>query len=366
MRIPLLDLTRYNTAISEQWLAAVKEITLSGHLLNGPYKKEFESEFASYLGVKHVLGVSSGTDAIRLCLEAVGVGEGDEVVTHSNAFIAVIEAIISTGATPVLVDMANDDYGPDINALKSVVSPRTKAVIAVHLLGLPVELPDLLSFCNEKNISVIEDCSQAHGALYDEKKAGSFGAINAFSLGPVKNLASLGDAGCISTNNTELFEKARIFSVHGQVTKNQHVKYGWNARLDELQAAWLLLGLETLDQRNSRRRDIYSFYMESFSNLPVGLMPLSDRKRCVFHQAVLTTEKREGLKVFLGEKGIGTGVYYPSPLHKQAAWTRSGFPELSHPRSEKFSAENIAIPVFPELSDSEVEYIASSVKEYFK
>lgn len=364
-KVPQLDLTRYIRTVADEWTAAVRDIALSGKILNGPHKQGFEKEFASYLGVPRVLGVASGTDAIALCLRALGVGPGDEVITHANAFIADIEPIIALGATPVLVDMSETDYGPDVEAIRGACTEKTKAIFAVHLLGMPCDIDGILAVGRERNISLIEDASQAQGALYKGKKVGTFGAINAFSLGPVKNLSTIGDAGCIATASEELFEKVKILAVHGQVKKYKHAVYGTNSRLDEVHAAYLRIGLRTLDERNSRRREIYARYRIGLVRLPISFMPDFSDRVPVFHQAVIRTEKRDELQAHLKEREIDTGIYYPDALHEQEAWLAAGFLQGSFPRAEKYARENLALPMFAELADEEIEYVIESVKSFF-
>lgn len=364
-RIPQLDLTRYIRRVADEWTSAVRDIALSGKILNGPHKQGFEKEFASYLGVPRVLGVASGTDAIALSLRALGVGPGDEVVTHADAFIADIEPVIALGATPVLVDMSETDYGPDVEAIRRACTAKTKAILLVHLLGAPCDIDAIQAVASARNIPLIEDASQSQGALYKGKKVGTFGAVNAFSLGPVKNLSTIGDAGAIATASEELFEKVKILAVHGQVKKYQHALYGTNSRLDEVHAAYLRIGLRTLDERNSRRREIYARYRAGLAGMPLSFMPDFSDRVPVFHQAVIRTERRDELQAYLKERGIDTGIYYPDALHEQEAWKNAAYPRGSFPRAEKYARENLALPMFAELADEEIEYVIESVKSFF-
>lgn len=365
-KIPQLDLTRYIRTVADEWASIVRDIALSGKVLNGPHKQGFEEEFARYLGVSRVLGVASGTDAILLSLRALGVGPGDEVLTHANAFIADIEPVIALGATPVLVDMSETDYGPDLGALECAITDRTKAILLVHLLGAPCDIDAIQAVANARNIPFVEDASQAQGALYKGKKVGTFGAINAFSLGPVKNLSTIGDAGSIATASEELFEKVKFLAVHGQVKKYTHVMYGTNSRLDEVHAAYLRIGLRTLDERNARRREIYARYQSGLAGLPISFMPDFPDRVPVFHQAIIRTQKRERLQAHLKDREIDTGIYYPDALHEQEAWKKAGFPNGSFPRAEKYARENLALPMFAELGDDEVGYVIESVISFFR
>jgi len=366
MKVPLLDLTRFNKEIVDEWLEQVRAIILSGRLLNGPYKKDFEEKFIQYLGVKHCLGVASGTDAIFLSLRALDVGHGDEVITHANAFIADTEPIVALGATPILVDKSANDYGPDLDQLKLAINKKTKAILVVHLLGVPSEMGELIKISRDSGVPIIEDASQAQGASINGKKVGSMGKIGAFSLGPIKNLRAIGDAGAISTNDSDLYEKIRQLAHHGQKSKNFHTIYGWNSRLDEIQAAWLLFGLKVLDDRNKRRALIYKRYKKAFKDLPLTPMHEPLDGESVYHQGVFYTSDRDAFKKYLDEKEIETGLHYPFPLHTQEAWSNLSLPTSSFPRAEKHSKEHISIPVFAELTEEEIEYIISTVKSFFK
>ncbi len=365
MQIPLLDIARFSRNVSKEWLAMAEEIVSSGRILKGPYKKKFEEEFARYLGVEHVLGVASGTDALVLSLEALGIGPGDEVITHANAFISDVEAVLALGAKPVLVDKEELGCGPDVSLLELAINARTKAILVVHLCGFPADLDSIREVAIGYGLPIVEDVSQAQGAKYGSHRLGSFGSINAMSLGPVKNLAAVGDAGCIATDDPELYEKVRLLADHGQERKYEHRIYGWNSRLDELQAAWLLLGLKTLDERNAQRRDIYERYREAFSDLPVNCMIEFPHSTCVYHQAIIETAERDQLRTYLEERHVGTGIYYPYALHEQGAWKAAGFPEMDLPRAERYARENLALPVFPELTPEEIKHIIASVRSFF-
>lgn len=353
-------------SVKKDWLSQIEEIISSGKIINGPHKQGFEEEFAKFLGVKHVLGVACGTDAIELSLRALGVGPGDEVITHANAFIAAIEPVVALGARPVLVDISAVDYGPDPEAIKKAITPRTKAIIVVHLLGLPVDFDAINTVARQANIPVLEDASHAQGAVYKGRRTGALGEINAISLGPVKNLSTVGDAGCVATDSDELFEKLRYLPVHGQVKKYKHALYGKNSRLDEVHASYLRLGLKTLDERNQRRREIYAKYKSDLVDLPLSFIPEFPDRTAVFHQAVIHTDQRDQLREYLKEQGVETGMYYPDALHEQEAWSNAGFPGGGNfPRVEKYVKTNLSLPIFAELTDQEVEHVISSVRSFF-
>jgi len=334
-------------------------------LFNGPNLAAFEKEFAIYCGVRHAVGVASGTDAIFLSLQALGVTSGDEVILTAHAPAPVIEPIICLGAIPVLVDKAVGDYGPDLRGLRIAISSRTKAIIAIHMLGLPCDMDAILEVAGAKGIPVVEDASQAQGALYKRRRAAGLGVITPMSLGPVKNLASYGDGGVVLTNDDELAQRVRLFRVHGQAEKYNHKIYGWNSRLDELQAVVLRIKLPTLDRDNARRAIIAERYSQCFQRLPLKTPPEFSDRTSVYHQYVVETPQRDELRKYLENRGIGTGMYYPLPVHEHEAWSVRGMPSYSLPESERYARENLAIPVFAELQDDEVAYIISAVTEFF-
>jgi len=363
--IPLLDLTRKYRSIEaelhRQWNLTFESM----RLLNGRNLAAFEEEFAAYCNVRHAVGVASGTDAIFLSLRALKVGSGDEVILPAHAPAPVIEPILYLGATPVLVDKSHFDYGPDLKALRAAISANTKAVIAVHLLGLPCDMDAIGQIARDSRVPVVEDSSQAQGAIYRGKRAAGLGAITPMSLGPVKNLACYGDGGVVLTNDDELARTVRLLRVHGQSEKYNHTIYGWNSRLDEMQAAVLRIKLPSLDQDNARRREIADAYTRELSRFPLKTPPVFDDRQSVYHQYVIETPYRDELKDFLAARQIGTGIYYPVPLHRHEAWLNRGFPQLSFPEAERYANQNIALPMFAELRDDEVDSVIGNLKEFF-
>jgi dTDP-4-amino-4,6-dideoxygalactose transaminase len=364
-KIPLLDLNRKYRLIEIKLRREWDLILSSMRLLNGPNLAAFEKEFAAYCGVAHAVGVASGTDAVFLSLQALDISRGDEVILPAHAPAPVIEPVISLGAVPVLVDKAVGDYGPDLKGLQAAIGPKTRAVLAVHLLGLPCDMDAILEIAHEKKIQVVEDSSQAQGAVYKKRRAAGLGRITPMSLGPVKNLACYGDGGVVLTNDDELARHVRLLRVHGQSEKYNHNIYGWNSRLDELQAAALRIKLPSLDDDNARRGAVAATYSQAFGGLPLKTPPQFSDRINVYHQYVVETSQRNELRKFLESRGIGTGIYYPLPLHQHDAWIRRGMPSLSLPESERYARENLALPVFAELGDEEVAYIIAAVTEFF-
>jgi dTDP-4-amino-4,6-dideoxygalactose transaminase len=364
-KVPLLDLTRKYRAIERELRRRWKESFRTMRLLNGVHLAGFENEFARYCGVRHAIGVASGTDAIFLSLRALGIGPGDEVILPAHAPAPVIEPIIYVGATPVLVDKAQQDYGPERPSLEAAISPKTKAIIAVHLLGLPCDMDSIRRIAERERVPILEDSSQAQGATYRGRRAAGLGTITAMSLGPVKNLACYGDGGIVLTHDDALAEAVRLLRAHGQGAKYDHRIYGWNSRLDEMQAAVLRVKLPSLDHDNAKRRKIAAAYTRAFVRLPLKTPPVFADRQSVYHQYVIETPQRDDLKRFLAARGIGTGIYYPLPLHRHPAWLARGLPPQTLPEAERYADENLALPMFAELTEVEVEYVIRAVRDYF-
>ena len=364
-RVPLMDLRREYHASREELLVACERVLGRMQLIGGEEVRAFEAEMAAYLGVRHVRGVASGTDALWLAVAAAGVGPGDEVLVQANAFVAAVEALQRAGARPVPVDIRLEDLGPDPDDLAARLSPHTRGLLVVHLYGLPVDLRPLLALARERRLIVIEDCSHAHGATLDGRRVGSFGVASAFSLGVVKNLAAYGDAGIVATDDGELAERVRLLGNHGQAKKNEHAVYGANSRLDELQAAMLRVKLRMLDARNRRRVEIASYYTERLHQLVVT-PPEVPSRTAVYHQYVVRTPRRDALRAYLAERDIETGIHYPVPIHRQPAWLRTFGEGPALPRAERAARQILSLPVHPDLTDEEVERVADAVSSFFR
>ena len=364
MNIPLLDLKREFAEIRDEVYAGWAGVFESMQILKGANLKAFEQEVAQYLGARHVVGVASGTDSLTLGLIAAGIGPGDEVVMQANAFAAAVEAAVIAGATPVPVDIRESDLGPNLDQLADAITDRTKAVLVVHLHGLPVDVQPILDLIEPRGILLIEDASHAHGALYRGRKAGTFGEVGCFSCGPVKSLGCYGDGGFIATNDPAVAEKVRLLQAHGQARKNEHQLYGFNSRLDELQAVVLRAKLKRLDRRNALRVQHADRYNAAFKPLGLGTPPTPPGRTSAYHQYVVRTPQREALAAFLKERGIGTGVHYNYPIHQQPRWTPTWGTSPSLPVSEKVATEMLSLPVFPDLTEAEVNYVIGSVKAF--
>lgn len=366
MKVPLLDLRRATRRIKEEVLKEWDKALDEMKLLGGAHLKAFEEEIAFYIGTRYAFGVASGSDALVLGLLACGVGPGDEVMVHANAFVAAVEAIKLVGARPVLVEAREEDFGPDPEDILRKLTPRTKAIIVVHMYGHPADMEPLLEIRQTKGLRLIEDCSHAHGAEYKGKKVGGFGDVGCFSCGVVKNLGAFGDAGFCTTDDPEVAERLDLLRVHGQKKKNEHLFYGFNSRLDELQAVVLRTKLKFLDQDNERRRHLAHMYTEALKDITeLKTPPEFEDRKSVYHRYVIRTPRRDELMAFLMKAGIETGVQYPTPLHKQQAWINEGYGDVELPVAEKICAEVLSLPLFPELQEEEVQYVVNKVREFF-
>jgi dTDP-4-amino-4,6-dideoxygalactose transaminase len=368
--IPLVDLKAQYATIRDEVRRAIDDVLESMQLTIGPNVKAFDQEFASYIGTKHSIGVGSGTDALQLAIRACGVSGGDEVITVSHTFFATVEAILYANARPILVDVDERSLLMDPAAVAAAITSKTKAIIPVHLYGRTVDLKPLRQIAQDRNIMIIEDAAQAHGALLDDgKKAGSGGRVNCFSFYCSKNLGAYGEAGSITTNDDRLAEELRALREHGQSTRYYHPVVGYNARLDEIQAAVLRIKLRRLDQWNARRRELARMYDERLKNSGVIVPEIpSDIRRHVFYTYTIRVPggRRDDLRTYLGERGIGTQIHYPVPIHMQQSAEFLGYRKGDMPVTEKVASEVLSLPMFAELTDEQLERVADSVRSFMK
>ena len=368
--IPLVDLKAQYATIRDEVRRAIDEVLESMQLTIGPNVKAFDQEFASYIGTKHSIGVGSGTDALQLAIRACGVSGGDEVITVSHTFFATVEAILYANARPILVEIDEKSMLMDPAAVSAAITPRTKAIIPVHLYGRTVDMKPLRQIAQDRNITIIEDAAQAHGALLDDgKKAGSGGRVNCFSFYCSKNLGAYGEAGSITTNEDRLAEELRALREHGQSTRYYHPVVGYNARLDEIQAAILRIKLKRLDQWNARRRELARMYDERLKNTGVIVPEIpSDIRRHVFYTYTIrvTGGRRDDLRKYLGDRGIGTQIHYPVPIHLQQSAEFLGYRKGDMPVTERVASEVLSLPMFAELTDQQLERVAESVRSFMK
>jgi dTDP-4-amino-4,6-dideoxygalactose transaminase len=364
IRVPFLDLGSHHAALRFELDRAIREVIDSGAFAGGPFVEKFEADFASYCESRYAIGVGSGTEALWLSLLARGVGPGDEVITVSNTFMATAEAITYTGARPVFVDVNEATYTMDPAGLEKALSPRTKAIIPVHLFGQPADMNPILEFARSYNLFVIEDAAQAHGSKYEGRTAGTLGDIGCFSFYPSKNLGAFGEAGAIVTDNPELQEKLRVLRDHGQIRKYRHSMVGWNCRMDGIQAAVLSVKLRHLENGNSRRRAHALQYNRALEEIEEIVTPYeAPYSRHVYHVYAIRVEERDQIISFLNERGIQCGVHYPVPIHLQTAYRTLGYKVGSFPVSERIASELISLPMFPELSDTQIAAVTLALRE---
>ena len=363
-KVPFLDLRSHHAPLRAEFDRAICEVIDSGAFAGGPFVEKFEADFSAYNNSLYTVGLGSGTEALWLALLACGIGEGDEVITVPTTFMATAEAITFCGARPVFVDVNDHTYTMEPAGLEGALSARTKAIIPVHLFGQPADMDPILEFAREHNLVLIEDAAQAHGAEYKGRKVGTLGDAGCFSFYPGKNLGAFGEAGAVITDNFELQEKMRVLRDHGQARKYHHSVIGWNCRMDGIQAAVLKVKLQHLDTGNSLRRTHALQYNQAFDGLDGVITPLeASYARHVYHVYAIRVQERDEVIAFLTEKGIQCGVHYPVPVHLQKAYRSLGYGTGDFPISEQTALEFISLPMFPELTEAQVEIVALSLRE---
>jgi dTDP-4-amino-4,6-dideoxygalactose transaminase len=363
MQVPFLDLKAQHDPLRAEILAAIGEVVDTNAFAGGPFVRKFEDEFAAFCRTKHAVGVGNGTDALWLALVGLGVGQGDEVITVPNTFIATAEAISLVGAKPVFVDIDAKTYTLDPSLLEAAITQKTKAIIPVHLYGQMADMDPITSIAKKHGLFVIEDACQAHGAEYKGRRAGSIGHAGCFSFYPGKNLGAWGEAGAVTTNDAALARKMMVFRDHGQETKYNHAMIGWNARMDGIQAAVLSVKLRKLDAGNSARRDHAERYMAALSGIDSLVIEApADYGSHVYHLFVVRVAERDRVLVHLAKEGVACGIHYPNPIHLLKAYEELGLGVGSFPVTEKYASEILSLPMFPELSDTQIETVVQKLK----
>ncbi len=365
MTVPLLDLPAQYREIGDQMEREVIEVLRSGRYIKGPKLEEMERELAAYCEVEKAVSCASGTDAILLSLMAYSVGPGDEVITSPYTFFATGGCISRLGARPVFVDIDPVTYNIDPRLLPAAFSEKTAAIIPVHLYGQCADMDPILLSAREKKIPVIEDAAQAIGARYRGQSAGSMGSIGCFSFFPSKNLGACGDGGFMTTNDPDLAERLTILREHGAKPKYYHKEIGINSRMDALQAAIILVKLPHLDKWHQGRRRNAAFYDQRLAELPLVLPRIADGSESVFNQYVIRTENRDDLRRHLQKRGIGNEIYYPVPLHLQDCYRDLGYGEGSFPEAEKAARQTLALPIYPQLTEEQLEEVAAAIESFF-
>lgn len=365
VKVPYLDLAAQHRPLKAELLEAVGGVIDRGQFILGPEVAAFEAGLAAACGVKHAVGLNSGTDALILALRALGIGPGDEVITSANSFVASASCIALAGATPVLVDV-RDDYNMDPAALERAVTPRTKAVIPVHLTGRPADMDPIAAVAKKHGLFIVEDCAQAIAAEYRGRRVGSFGAVGCFSLHPLKTLNACGDGGAAVTDDPVLRDKIVLMRNLGLQSRENCTVWSSNSRLDTMQAAMLLVKLKHLDSWTDGRRHNAAFYQKALSGIS-GLRAPQDQphEKAVYHTFIVQAERRDELKAFLASRGIDTAIHYPRPIHLQDAAAPLAKPHGSFPVAERQAERILSLPVYPELTREQLEWVAASIHDFY-
>jgi len=365
VKIPFVDLRAQYLSIKNEIDTTIQNVIDETAFIKGKYVKKFEDEYTNAYGVKHVISCGNGTDAIYITLKALGIGPGDEVITVANTWISTAETISQTGAKPVFVDIHPDYYTLNHNLIEQNISPKTKAIIPVHLFGQPCDMSFIKDICESNNLYLIEDCAQSHFAEWEDQKVGTFGIAGTFSFFPGKNLGAYGDAGCIITNNDELAEKVRIFANHGALIKHQHKIEGINSRLDGIQAAILSAKLPHILKWSANRLNIAKVYNNYLTIngkvIPPKILP---NVKHVFHLYVVRVDNRNALQNFLKENGISTGIHYPTPLPFLDAYKYLNHSPKDFPVAYDYKDNILSLPIFPELDENQIQYVVEKIKEF--
>ena len=360
--IKFLDLEKINNRFREEIDSELKEILDSGWYLQGKKNQKFAENFAEFCGVKHCLGVANGLDALNLIIKAYGFSNGDEIIVPANTYIASILAISQNGCTPILIEPDIKTYNINPDLIEEKITERTKAIMVVHLYDQAVQMKKIWELAKKYNLKIIEDSAQAHGSVYDGIKTGALGDASGFSFYPGKNLGCMGDGGCVTTNDDELFEKIKAIANYGSDRKYHHIYKGVNSRLDEIQAAVLNVKLKYLDKDNARRREISKYYRENIKNRIIILPETYDESAHVWHVFAVRTPERDRFQKYLEENNIQTIIHYPTPPHKQGAYQE--WNNLSYPISEEIHRTVISLPISPVMTDDEVERVTEVINEY--
>ncbi len=360
--IKFLDLEKINNRLRREIDLEIKEVLDSGWYLQGEKNKEFTDNFAKYCGVKHCVGVANGLDALNIIIKGYGFTDGDEIIVPSNTYIASILAISLNGCVPVLVEPDIKTYNINPDLIEAKITDKTKAIMVVHLYGQAVQMKKVWELAKKYNLKVIEDSAQAHGAIYEGVRTGALSDASGFSFYPGKNLGCLGDGGCITTNDDELFEQIKAIANYGSDRKYHHIYKGINSRLDEIQAAVLNVKLKYLDSDNEKRREISKYYRENIKNPLITLPETYDESAHVWHVFPVRTENRDEFQKYLGENDIQTIIHYPTPPHKQMAYKE--WNNLSYPISEEIHKTIISLPISPVMDNNDIDKVVEIVNAY--
>ena len=363
MKVPFVDLKSQYLSIKEEIDRAIQEVIDNAEFVGGQNVKIFEGAFARYTGASHAVGCANGTDAIEIALKSMGIQPGDEVIVPACTWISTAEAVSAIDAIPVFADVLPGLYTIDPEDIERKLTNKTRAIIPVHLYGLPAEMDEIMHIANKHGVQVMEDCAQAHGAVYKDQKVGTFGQAASFSFYPGKNLGAYGDAGCMITNDQEIAEKMEMIGNHGQKGKHNHVIEGRNSRLDGMQAAILKVKLDHIEQWTAARQKNARYYNKRLADSSLVTPLIPDYSSHVFHLYVVQVESREQIRKLLGEKDIATGIHYPTPLPYLMAYEKLGHKPADFPVSYKQKDKILSLPMFPELTREQIEYVCEALME---
>ena len=367
MRVPLLDLQAQYATIRDEIRPVVERVIESQQFILGPEVEAFEQEVAAYCGAKYAIGVSSGTDALLIALMAAGIGKGDEVITTPYSFIATATSISRVGAIPVFIDIDPKTYTIDPKAIADEITDATKAIMPVHLFGQCAEMKPILDLAKQQNLLVIEDAAQAIGAGQNGVKSGTMGAFGCFSFFPSKNLGGFGDGGLVTTNDEAFAQRVKELRQHGGKDKYRNTMIGINGRLDALQAAVLRVKLTHLDAWSAARREHAEYYTQAFQGMKEAQTPITAPGNThIYNQYVLRVERRDELQAHLNAHQIGNAIYYPIPIHLQECYDILGYQETDFPAAEQAAAETIALPVYPELTRAQQDYVIETIRAFYR
>jgi dTDP-4-amino-4,6-dideoxygalactose transaminase len=365
MQVPILDLRAQYATIKDEVMQAIADVCESQMLCLGPAVAEFEEKIANYCGRKYAIGVSSGSDALLVSLMALEIKPGDEVITTPFTFFATAGAIARLGAKPVFADIDPDSYNIDASCIEEKITAKTRAVIPVHLFGQVAQMKPIMEIAERKNTAVVEDAAQSIGATQNGIKCGNFGRLGCFSFYPTKNLGGFGDGGLVTTNDEKLAERVKLLRTHGQNSRYLHKVIGGNFRLDSIQAAVLGVQLQYLDRWNERRRQNAALYNDLFTGSPVKVPKIDSNNVSIYNLYTVTVPERDRLQKFLAENEISSAVFYPKPLHLQDCFKGLGYKEGGLPVAERLCSEVLSLPVYPELKQEQIEYVAKKVLKFY-
>lgn len=364
MKIPFVSFLPMEREFDQEIRGAFERVYARSWYIEGMEDEAFEKAFAKYCNMEYCVGVGNGLDALMLALKALGIGEGDEVIVPSNTYIATALAVTYVGATPVFVEPDIRTFNLDPEKIEAAMTGKTKAMIPVHLYGQPCDMEPIMGIADKYHVHIVEDCAQAHGAVYKGKAIGSFGDASGFSFYPGKNLGALGDAGAVVTRHKDVAEKVRALGNYGSDYKYHHIYQGHNSRLDEMQAAFLTAKLPHLDRMNAERRRIAQMYRKGIQNSEIILPFLPDYAVPVWHIFGVRCQRREELERWLNHMGIGTNKHYPIPIHLQECYKDLGFKEGDFPIAEKISRTELSLPIYYGMTDAQVQYVIDMVNEF--